>query len=193
MQLTNDVKTKALNDKKLLFIFGTVLKTKLKKGLFCFVILILCGAPSAQGFEMVDQSFMMREIEDGRLVKDLFEIWTVTANLRGNNPHCVIQVTSFVVVGNMTHVFNWLHTSKKITEILPGIFKIELNGRLNPFSGLEVVIEISSDTAKITDMSGNMRVGSKGQSIGVFQIDRDNKNRRIPPIYNPSWPASPGK
>lgn len=166
----------------------------MKKGLFfCIVILILCGTPSAQSFEMINQSFMMSEIEDGRLIKDSFEIWTVAANLRGNDPHCVIQVTSFLVAENEALVFNWLHTSKKITEILPGIFKIELNGRLNPFSGLEVVIEISGDTAKIADMSGNMRIGSKGQSVGVFQIDRDNKNRRIPPIYNPSWSASPGK
>lgn len=166
----------------------------MKNGLFsCIVILILCGTPSAQSFEMVDQSFMMSEIEDGKLIKDQFEIWTVTANLRGNDPHCVIQVTDFLFDENETHAFNWLHTSKKITEILPGIFKIELNGRLNPFSGLEVVIEISSDTAKIVDMSGNMRVGSKGQSVLVFQIDRDNKNRRIPPIYNPSWSVSQGK
>lgn len=133
------------------------------------------------------QSFMMQESQDGERVKHGFEMWTVSGEFSAaRDPRCTIQVTSLHWLDEQTHIFNWLHESSKITEIRHGIFKVETNGRLNPFSGLEVVIEFSSDRTQILDVSGSMRAGTKGQSVSIFHVDRDSWNRKVPPVYNPS-------
>jgi hypothetical protein len=161
------------------------------KGLIAVALLLvstnLTGQERSVRPSSFEQRFMMQEVEDGEQSKDSFEIWTVSGDFsRTNGSTCKIQATSLTSTDEETHIFNWLHEGRTITEILPGIFKMGMNGRLNPFSGLEVVIEFSQDRTRIVDLSGSMRAGTRGQSVVVFQVDRDSRNRKIPPVYNPS-------
>jgi hypothetical protein len=62
-----------------------------------------------------------------------------------------------------------------------------MNGRLNPFSGLEVIVEVNKNRTRIIEMTASMRSGSRGQSVVTFRIDRSNETRKLPPLRNPSW------
>jgi hypothetical protein len=130
---------------------------------------------------------MVYEIQDGKLLSNTFEIWTVSADLNSNNPTCTILVSSFTTQSGVTFVFNWAHHATKISEPKNNIFKIELTGRLNPFSGLDVMLELSEDGQSIKEITGSMRAGSRGQSISQFKIDRTNLLREVAPISNPSY------
>jgi hypothetical protein len=116
-------------------------------------------------------SFLMTVAEDGENTLDNFEIWEVSGNFQGHGRSCSIQAASFIV-SDATRVYLWNHGAKTITEVRPGIYRIEMNGRLSSFSGLEVVIEFSRDGSRIVDISGSMRSGTKGQSVRVFHVDR---------------------
>ena len=144
----------------------------------------------------LDQSFMMDEVQDGKKIDDGFELWNVVGRFDKANrlSECRIKVVSLLWSENQTHAFVWVHGSQKITDVMPDTYKVEMNGRLNPFSGLDIVIEFNPDRTKIINISGSMRAGTKGQSISVFQINRNSRNRKVPPVYNPSWdPAREGK
>ena len=132
------------------------------------------------------QSFVMTVAEDGKELTDQFELWEVSGEFSGGTSSCSIRVASFIAKG-VTHVFLWNHTAQRVTEIRPGIFKLEMGGRLNEFSGLEVVVEFNQDRTRIVEMSASMRSGTRGQSIVVFRVDRKSETRRLPPLRNPSW------
>jgi len=164
----------------------------MKQLLLGFVFLFLSDPgwvqESAQRLESRAEPFMMTVAEDGHVTPDSFEIWDVSCTLRKAQPSCLILAASFVT-DDETAVFLWQHVSRKVIEVRRGIFRVEMNGRLNPFSGLDVVIEMSSDRSRIANISGSMRSGSKGQSVVVFQVDRKSVNRRLPPLRNHSWRA----
>lgn len=136
--------------------------------------------------ELIKGSFLMTEFEDGKQTEDLFEIWTIKANLSSTNPAIQIQAASFVSHAGETRVFPWLHESTQVSQVSPGIYKAELNGRLNPFSGLEVVLELSPGGRKIQTISGSMRAGTRGQSVSVFKPDLKTPNKKIQ-LVNPSY------
>ena len=136
--------------------------------------------------EPLFQSFLMTVAEDGKEIRDHFEIWEVSGDFSGSRPSCLIQAASFIV-SDESRVNIWSHEAQRITHVRPGIFKVEMTGRLNPFSGLEVVIEFSKSRQRITNISGSMRSGTRGQSVRVFHVDRKNENRPLPPLRNPSW------
>jgi len=128
----------------------------------------------------------MNVADDGRKSKDHFEIWEVVVDFSSSKLSCTIQVASFLV-SDSTRVYLWKHESQSIEEVRPGIFKVLLSGRLNPFSGLEVVVELNKGRSHIVNVSGSMRSGTRGQSVLVFQVDRETETRRLPPLRNPSW------
>src|SRR5205809_7525118 len=98
--------------------------------------LISEGQQSAKSAAIL-QSFLMSVAEDGKEQTDWFELWEVSGTFTGARRSCSIQVASFL--GNdVARVNLWNHVSHRVTEIRPNIFKVELNGRLNPFGGLEV-------------------------------------------------------
>lgn len=131
----------------------------------------------------IEQSFLMREFQDGSASTDLFEIWQVRFDRSTDTP-LIIQVASFVTVNDETRVFVWTHTAATVKEIQPGIFEAECNGRLNPFAGLDVVFEISGK--RIKDISGSTRAGTKGQAIVAYQVDREALKVALN-LANPSW------
>lgn len=140
--------------------------------------------PLVQTGPAVAESFLMTVAEDGKNIPDNFEVWEISCDL--GEQSCSIKVASFLV-SDLTRVYLWNHEAKTITEVRPGIYGIEMNGRSSSFSGLEVVIEISGDGSRILDVSGSMRIGVKGQSVRVFHVDRKTQSKRIPPLNNPSW------
>ena len=133
------------------------------------------------------QSFLMTVAEDGKEQADWFELWEVSSAFSGAKPSCSIQVASFVA-SDVTRVNLWSHTSQRVSEVRPNIFKVEMNGRLNPLGGLEVIVEFNRDRTRIVEMNGSMRSGSRGQSVVVFRVDRKSESRRLPALRNPSWP-----
>jgi hypothetical protein len=132
------------------------------------------------------QSFLMTVAEDGKEQTDWFELWEVSGEFNGAKPFCSIQVASFSADA-VTRVNLWNHTSQRVTEIRPNVFKVEMNGRVNPSGGLEVIVEFNRDRTRIVEMNGSMRSGSRGQSAVVFHVDRKSETRRLPPLRNPSW------
>ena len=162
----------------------------MKQLLLGFVFLFLSDSgwaqQSPQRIESGAKPLMMTVAEDGHVTLDNFEIWDVSCTLRKPQPSCSILAASFIT-SDETRVFLWQHVARKVIEVEPRIFRVEMNGRLNPFSGLDVVIEMSSDGSSIANVSGSMRSGSKGQSVSVFQVDRKSVNRRLPPLRNFSW------
>ncbi len=136
--------------------------------------------------ESIESSFLMTESQDGRQTEDLFEVWSVRANLESPNPTVQIQAASFVTYKGETSLFTWLHESSSVAQVKPDVYKIELNGRLNPFSGLEVVLELSPDRKKIQTISGSMRAGTRGQSVAVFKPDHQTQNKKLL-LTNPSY------
>jgi hypothetical protein len=134
----------------------------------------------------VFQSLLMNVAEDGKETSDNFEIWEVGGHLGGPKSSCSIRVASFLLE-HSTRVYLWNHEAERITEVRPGIFKVELNGRMSSFSGLEVIIEFNKDRSEIINLSGSMRSGTGGQSVRVFHVDRKTETRRLPPLRNPSW------
>ena len=71
-----------------------------------------------------------------------------------------------------------------IKEIRPGVFRAECNGRLNPFSGLDVVFEVSR--GGVSTVSGSMRAGSRGQSVSIFKVDHKTQSLKMN-LLNPAW------
>lgn len=124
----------------------------------------------------LEQSFMMREIQDGVESADLFEVWQVSFNPKGDLA-VQVQVASFVELGDETRVYLWLHTSTRVVEVRPGIFKAECNGRLNPFAGLDLVFEVRD--GRIVDLSGSTRAGTRGQAVVAYKIDRKTARERL--------------
>ena len=165
------------------------------KAILILVVLLLSSLDLVSGQDKsqqarhpgpVFQSFFMNVAEDSRETPDNFELWEVVGDFGGSKSSCSIQVASFLLQDS-TRVYPWNHEAQRITEIRPGIFKVELNGRMNSFSGLEVIIEFNKDRSQILDVNGSMRSGTKGQSVRVFQVDRKTETRRLPPLRNPSW------
>ncbi len=132
------------------------------------------------------QSFVMTVSEDGKEQADWFELWELTGEFGSRTPTCSIQVASFVL-DDETRVHLWSHKAQRVTEARPGIFRVEMSGRLNPSSDVEVIIEINEDRTRVIEMSASMRSGSRGQSVVTFRVDRNNETRKLPPLRNPSW------
>jgi hypothetical protein len=107
----------------------------MKRVIACFIYLIwtLNGwarslPPLPEGFA---QSFMMTVAEDGKETTDNFEIWDVSCSFKGRQPACSILAASFIT-SDETRVYLWQHVVTKALEVQPGIFRIEMNGRMNP-------------------------------------------------------------
>lgn len=157
----------------------TVMRAKL---LFLILTAVTWQFP-AHAATPIEQSFLVREFQDGSASTDLFELWQVRFDRSADTP-LIIQVASFVTLGDETRVFIWTHTAASVKEIQPGVFKAECNGRLNPFAGLDVVLEISGK--RIKNISGSTRAGTKGQAIVAYQVD--HKVLKVPlNLANPSW------
>ena len=129
------------------------------------------------------QSFLMNIAEDGRTTPDTFELWQITGELSGPLPTCSLDVVNFSV-GDFTDVHVFPHVARSVTEVFPGVYRIELEGRANL---LEMVIEFSNDGSQIVNISGSMRVGTRLQSVRVFQVDRASESRILPRLRNPSY------
>ena len=153
------------------------------------VMLVLAFSPLSQQSSKptsIFQSFVMTVSEDGKEQADWFELWEISGEFGGRTPTCSIRVASFTAQ-DVTRVNLWSHTAQRVTEIRPGIFRVEMNGRLNPFSGLEVIVELNRDRTRVIEMTASMRSGSRGQSVVTFRIGRNNETRKLPPLRNPSW------
>jgi hypothetical protein len=147
---------------------------------------LFAESPQSTKPTSIFQSFVMNVTEDGKDQSDWFELWEVSGEFVGRTTSCSIRVASFTVT-DKTHVHLWNHLSQRVTEVRPGIFRVEMNGRLNAFSDLDVVVELNPDRTRVIEMSGSMRSGSRGQSVLTFRIDRNNQTRKLLPLYNPSW------
>jgi len=153
---------------------------------FLSILFAHSNAPEGQRPGPFFQSFLMRVTEDGKEINDWFEIWEVSGDFSTDKTSCSIQAAAFTL-SEETRVNIWSHRARAVVEFLPRRFRIDMNGRLNPASELQVVIEFGAGHSRIVNISGTMRSGTKGQSVLAFHVDRKSENRRVPPLRNPSW------
>lgn len=135
------------------------------------------------------QRFMMIVSTNGKEQKDWFErweidLWDIPKKSGGPPPTCQIRVAAFVTTRDETSVDLWTHTARRIVEIEPGTFRIEMDGRLNV--GLDVVLKLNNERNRIVEMAGSMRLERPDQLITTFRIDRNSETRKLLPIRNPS-------
>ena len=148
----------------------------------------------------------MEERQDGKKSESSFELWELRCSLpqtaasptgQHTAPFCRLFAVSIAwsekpaTTDATSHLFSWLHESSRVTEVQPGIYRVEMNGRLSPCSGLDLIVKLNSTRSRIVDLSGSMRAGTQCQSVSEFRPDRQSESRRIPPIWNPSC-GSPG-
>ena len=131
------------------------------------------------------QSFLMNVAEDGKEQNDWFELGEISCEFARPKPTCPLRVASFIA-SDVTRVNLWSHTAHRVTEIRPNVFKVEMNGRLNPSAGLEIIVEFDSGRTRIVEITGSMRSGSRNQSTVTFRVDRRRESRSLPPLRNPS-------
>jgi hypothetical protein len=151
------------------------------KNLFFLFALLALFSPRVFS-EPIEESFFMIQYEDGKEMKDIFEIWTVKADLGEKQKDIKIQVVSFVNDAGETHAFQWLHDSNTVSLIAPQTYKAEFNGRLG--FPLEVIFELNSDSKNFKTVTGSTRIGARGQSIAIFKPDTKTTTRKVE-LVNP--------
>ena len=74
-------------------------------------------------------------------------------------------------LGEQTHIFNWLHHAKKITEVRTGIFKVEMSERLTPFSAQpsRLVVAALSSTSKLQGQRAECGVADLDLNLAAAQ------------------------
>lgn len=138
------------------------------------------------------QSFLMTVSEDGKEVPNLFEKWDLFGNFTPGASECELRVASFSEVpeifggGKRTTVDVWSHSAREISEFRPGVYRVEMNGRLNPASGLQLIIGFDGEGTRVISLIGTMRAGRKGEAGLTFSINRKTAMRNLAPIRNPS-------
>jgi len=149
------------------------------------------AAATAADSGFVRKAFIMTEGEDGKLFSDSFEVWDTFRELRPSPAlgvaRCSITAVSLAETGGRTHLFTWRHDSKSIREVQPGVFRIEMNGRLSDCSGLQVIMRLDKELATVESIDGDMRAGTQCQSRRTFSLDRTRPHRAIAPIWNPAY------
>lgn len=151
----------------------------------------IAAVATAAAEVFVRKAFIMTEAEDGKLFSDSFEVWDTFCALRPAPTVGVatwsITVVSLAETGGRTHVFTWRHDSQSVREVQPGVFRIEMNGRLSQCSGLQVVMRLAKDLATVESIEGDMRAGTQCQSRRTFSLDRTRPTRAVPPLWNPAY------
>jgi hypothetical protein len=151
----------------------------------------LAKAPTAAGSGLIRKAFIMTEAEDGKRSSDSFEVWDTFCALRPSPTlgaaRCSITAVSLAEAGGRTHLFTWRHDSQSIREVEPGVFRIEMNGRLSGCSGLQVIMRLDSNLATVESIEGDIRAGTQCQSRRTFSLDRARPSRAISPIWNPAY------
>jgi len=162
--------------------------------LACAILVALspiAAAPTAPGSGLVRKAFIMTEAEDGKPFGDSFEVWDISCVLRPSLTvgvaRCSITAVSLAEAGGRSHLFTWRHDSQSIWEVQPGVFRIEMNGRLSDCSGLQVVMRLDKDLAEVESIEGDMRAGTQCQSRRTFSLDRTRPSRAIAPLWNPAY------
>ena len=147
-------------------------------------------AGTASTEALVVKAFVMMEAEDGKSANDSFEVWDTNCSLRpsrrAEHPRCSITAVSFVENEGRTFVYTWRHDSSAVREIRPGVFRIEMNGRLNQCSGLVVIMRLGGGGDTAESLEGDLRSGTQCQSRRTFTLDTASLARRISPIWNPA-------
>ena len=141
--------------------------------------------------ESLESSGIYEWYEDGRKLEHTFEFWDLSCEVPLSKASCLLKVTSFAWVNSTTHIFQWVHASTGVAEIKPGVFKIEMTGRLSPCSGLELIARLDENRRVFIELHGSMRAGTKCQSIIQLKPDFENFGREIPPIWNPLYGTQP--
>jgi hypothetical protein len=158
----------------------------------CALSLTLMPLAVVANDTFVQKAYVMTEAEDGKVSSDSFEVWDIFCVLRPSAslgaPRCSITAVSLVDVGGRTHVFTWRHDSKSVREVQPGVFRIEMNGRLSECSGLQVIMRLDPVLfASLESVEGDMRSGTRCQSRRTYSLDRTNPTRAVAPIRNPAY------
>jgi hypothetical protein len=169
--------------------------------LFVAIILRYPPAIAAQEANRLRVQTVIEERQDGKKIESSCELWELTCSLphtaafpKGQHtvPFCRLLAVSIgwseepATTDTTSHLFSWLHESSRVTEVQPGIYRVEMNGRLSPCSGLDLIVKLNSTRSKIVDLTGSMRAGTQCESMSEFRPDRQSESRRIPPIWNPS-------
>jgi hypothetical protein len=94
---------------------------------------------------------------------------------------------TFAESDGRTNVFTWRHDSQSVREVVPGVFRIEMNGRLSKCSGLQIIMRLEKDSATVESIEGDMRAGTRCQSRHTFSLDRTAPTRAVPPLRNPAY------
>lgn len=151
----------------------------------------LFAMPALASAENIRRVFIMNAAEDNSPLPDQFEIWELKGTLGGSSP--ALSLTAVAVLNNAvmgikrSNIFVWRHDSASVVMVKPGIYRVVMNGRLSPCSGLELVVKLTTSSRDFADVSGTMRTGTQCQSVHVYSADRTSESKAIPPIYNPSW------
>lgn len=159
------------------------------------VIVIVVGAVAAvamaSGDVLVRKAFIMAEAEDGKPFRDSFEVWDTFCSLRPSPTfgvaRCSITAVSLAESGGRTHVFTWRHDSQSVREVQPGVFRIDMNGRLSDCSGLQVIIRLDKALTTVDSIEGDMRAGTQCQGRRTYSLDRTAPTRAVAPIWNPAY------
>jgi hypothetical protein len=135
------------------------------------------------------QSFVMNVAENGKPQTDYFEVWDTTCVLRSEvpaRPSCAINSVSLVENERRTHVHTWRHDADAISEVAPGVFRVEMNGRSSDCSGLQVIVRVDG-AGRVSSIEGEIRVGSQCQSRRTMSLDTASPTRAIAPIWNSAF------
>jgi hypothetical protein len=151
---------------------------------------LVFSTAAADSDVLIRKAFIMTEAEDGRLIRDSFEVWDTFCVLRSSSPagsaRCSITAISLAEFGGQTHAFTWRHDSQSVSEIQPGIFRIEMNGRLSLCSGLRVIMRVDKDS-RVEHIEGDMRGGTQCQSIHTYSLDTTTPTRPLSPLWNAAY------
>ena len=145
----------------------------------------------ADGGGVVRSAFIMTQAEDGKLFGNSFEVWDTFCTLRPSPTvgaaTCSITAVSLAEAPGQTHLFTWRHDSQSVREVQPGVFRIDMNGRLSNCSGLQVIMRLDKNLAAVESIEGDMRSGTQCQSRRTFSLDRTSASRAVAPIWNPAY------
>ena len=163
--------------------------------LMVHVIVAVVGSFAAVGTADDDvhirKVFIMAEGEDGKRFKDSFEVWDTVCSLRPSPTlgaaKCSITAVSLTESRGQTHVFTWRHDSQTVREVQPGVYRIDLNGRLSDCSGLQVIIRLDKLYSEVESIEGEMRSGTRCQSKRTYSLDTTTPSRAVLPIRNPAF------
>lgn len=151
-----------------------------------------CPVAATASETFVRKAYIMAEAEDGKVFRDSFEVWDIFCVFRPSAtlgaPRCSITAVSLVDLGGRTHVFTWRHDSQSVREVQAGVFRIDMNGRLNECSGLQVIMRLDPVLfASLESVEGDMRSGTQCQSRRTYSLDRTSPTRAVAPIRNPAY------